>query len=125
VGDVDNAEGTGWQERGVREWLVGGLAARLGLVAEDAGVGADASFQPHGVGPDAPIEPHGVGPDTSFEQCGLDAVGALALAVDAGSACGVLLEPTAAWDHPTVGSLARHLAQERERSRAAHEAPAR
>ncbi|GGZ81895.1 acyl carrier protein [Streptomyces echinoruber] len=136
VDDVGGIEGTGWQERRVREWLAGRLAARLGLIAEDAGADPDTSFKPHGigpdtsfashgVGPDASFQPHGIGPDTSFEQCGLDAVGALALAVDAESACGVLLEPTAAWDHPTVGSLARHLAQEMERSRAAHEAPAR
>ncbi len=111
---MDDNEGTGWQERRVREWLAGKLAARLGLAAEDT----------DGAGPGASCGAYGIGPDTSFEQCGLDAVGALALAVDAESTCGVLLEPTVAWDHPTIGSLARHLAQETERSRAAHEAPA-
>ncbi|MDO0926661.1 acyl carrier protein [Streptomyces sp. TG1A-8] len=100
---VVDIEGTGWEERRLREWLTGRLAARLGLAAEEA---------------------RGIGPGTSFEQCGLDAVGALALAVDAESACGVLLEPTVAWDHPTVGSLARHLAREAERSRTARGEPA-
>ncbi|SEB31156.1 Phosphopantetheine attachment site [Streptomyces misionensis] len=55
----------------------------------------------------------------TFEENGLHALGAVALAAEAERACGTVLEPTAAWDHPTVGSLARHLAAERRRARLA------
>jgi acyl carrier protein len=47
-----------------------------------------------------------------FAEYGMDSVAALSLFGDIEDAFGMYLEPTVAWDHPTVESLARFLARE-------------
>ncbi|MHA6763582.1 acyl carrier protein [Streptacidiphilus sp. PAMC 29251] len=47
-----------------------------------------------------------------FAEYGMDSVAALSLFGDIEDAFGMYLEPTVAWDHPTVESLARFLALE-------------
>ncbi|GAA2598618.1 acyl carrier protein [Streptomyces axinellae] len=55
---------------------------------------------------------HGIDPRTPFAEYGLDSVAALSLYGDIEEEFALYLEPTVAWDHPTVEALARHLAQE-------------
>lgn len=47
--------------------------------------------------------------DVPFAEYGLDSVAALSLIGDIESEFGLYLEPTAAWDHPTVEALAGFL----------------
>ncbi|QMU78142.1 acyl carrier protein [Streptacidiphilus sp. PB12-B1b] len=47
-----------------------------------------------------------------FAEYGMDSVAALSLFGDIEEAFGMYLEPTVAWDHPTVEALARFLARE-------------
>ncbi|MFD9130088.1 acyl carrier protein [Kitasatospora sp. NPDC059571] len=47
-----------------------------------------------------------------FAEYGLDSVAALSLFGDLEDAFGLYLEPTVAWDHPTVEALARYLVTE-------------
>lgn len=79
----------------MRRWLTGLLGDRLGL------------------------DPEYIDAGRPFETYGIDPLAALALADELGHEVGALLEPTAVWDHPTVGSLAHHLAREVVRARAA------
>ncbi|WP_283464976.1 acyl carrier protein [Streptomyces sp. PH10-H1] len=51
-----------------------------------------------------------------FAEYGIDSVAALSIFGDIEDAFGLYLEPTVAWDHPTVQSLARYLASESARS---------
>lgn len=44
-----------------------------------------------------------------FAEYGLDSVAALSLFGDLEDTFGLYLEPTVAWDHPTVDALARYL----------------
>ncbi|MFF3323706.1 acyl carrier protein [Streptomyces sp. NPDC002889] len=53
-----------------------------------------------------------IGASTPFAECGMDSVAALSLCGDIEEEFGLFLEPTIAWDHPTAGELARHLAEE-------------
>ena len=55
---------------------------------------------------------HGIDPRTPFAEYGLDSVAALSLYGDIEEEFALYLEPTVAWDHPTVEALARHLAEE-------------
>ncbi|WP_443052871.1 acyl carrier protein [Streptomyces sp. NBC_01186] len=55
---------------------------------------------------------HGIDPRTPFAEYGLDSVAALSLYGDIEEEFGLCLEPTVAWDHPTVEALARHLTAE-------------
>ncbi|MGW6980813.1 acyl carrier protein [Streptomyces sp. NPDC054932] len=45
-------------------------------------------------------------------EIGLDSVYALTLCGDVEDRFGLLVEPTLAWDHPTVDALTAHLAEE-------------
>jgi acyl carrier protein len=49
-----------------------------------------------------------------FAEYGLDSVAALSLFGDIEDRFGLYLEPTVAWDYPTVDALARHLVTEVE-----------
>jgi acyl carrier protein len=53
-----------------------------------------------------------IDPSAPFAEYGMDSVAALSLFGDIEDAFGMYLEPTVAWDHPTVESLARFLALE-------------
>ncbi|WP_347178615.1 acyl carrier protein [Streptomyces iconiensis] len=75
-------------ERGFRDWL----AARLSEFLQR---------------PVAEIDPR-----TPFAEYGLDSVAALSLYGDIEDEFELYLEPTVAWDHPTVEDLARYLARE-------------
>ncbi|MEU3838583.1 acyl carrier protein [Streptomyces sp. NPDC028635] len=44
-----------------------------------------------------------------FSEHGLDSLAAFGLCGDIEEEYGVVLEPTAAWDHPTVAALSRHV----------------
>ncbi|OII64917.1 polyketide synthase [Streptomyces sp. CC53] len=57
-------------------------------------------------------QPAEIDPDTPLAEYGLDSVAALSLCGDIEDDFDVLVEPTAAWDHPTVHALAAHLAEE-------------
>ncbi|MER5885435.1 acyl carrier protein [Streptomyces sp. NPDC001941] len=72
-------------EAEVRLWLVSRLAARLGRPARD------------------------LDPALPFSEQGLDSLAAIELCGDVEDRYGVALEQTAAWDHPTVDALSRHL----------------
>ena len=50
-----------------------------------------------------------VGTDVTLQTLGLDSVHAMALCVDIEDRWGVLVEPTLAWDHPTIDAIAAHL----------------
>jgi len=53
--------------------------------------------------------PTEIDPAVPLAEYGLDSVAALSLCGDVEDAFEVLIEPTAAWDYPTVRSLAGHL----------------
>ncbi|MFI8852405.1 acyl carrier protein [Streptomyces sp. 891-h] len=75
-------------EREFTRWLTARLAEFLGRPAED------------------------IDPRTPFAEYGLDSVAALSLYGDIEDEFALFLEPTVAWDHPTVEALARCLAEE-------------
>ncbi|WP_086823764.1 acyl carrier protein [Allokutzneria sp. NRRL B-24872] len=50
-----------------------------------------------------------IGTDVRLQALGLDSVHAMALCVDIEDRWGVLVEPTLAWDHPTIDAIAAHL----------------
>ncbi|MDN3022224.1 acyl carrier protein [Streptomyces sp. S.PB5] len=53
--------------------------------------------------------PSEIDPAVPLAQYGLDSVAALSLCGDVEDAFGVQIDPTAAWDYPTVRALAGHL----------------
>jgi acyl carrier protein len=57
-----------------------------------------------------------IGTEVPFAEYGLDSVAALSLFGDIEDEFGFYLEPTVAWDHPTVSALARFLAAESART---------
>ncbi|WP_274563279.1 acyl carrier protein [Streptomyces spiramyceticus] len=59
--------------------------------------------------------PEDIGTQTELVDLGLDSVYALTLCGDVEDRFGLALEPTMAWDHPTVDALTAHLAQELSR----------
>ncbi|MFE9392207.1 acyl carrier protein [Streptomyces sp. NPDC006784] len=75
-------------EREFARWLTDRLAEFLGRPAED------------------------IDPRTPFAEYGLDSVAALSLYGDIEDEFALFMEPTVAWDHPTVEALARCLADE-------------
>lgn len=77
-----------WGERRFQDWLAARLGEFLQRPAED------------------------IDPRTPFAEYGLDSVAALSLYGDIEEEFELYLEPTVAWDHPTVEALARHLADE-------------
>ncbi|AQZ67813.1 Acyl carrier protein [[Actinomadura] parvosata subsp. kistnae] len=54
-------------------------------------------------------EPAEIDPDVKLVEIGLDSVFAMSLSGDIEDEFGVLVEPTVAWDHPTVNALAGYL----------------
>ncbi|MFE9564789.1 acyl carrier protein [Streptomyces sp. NPDC006487] len=56
--------------------------------------------------------PQDVDTATALIELGLDSVYALTLCGDVEDRFGLVVEPTMAWDHPTVDALTAHLAQE-------------
>ncbi|MCQ4084289.1 acyl carrier protein [Streptomyces sp. RB6PN25] len=80
--------GTSPQEREFRSWLLERLGQYLRRSVEEIDTGVP------------------------FAEYGLDSVAALSLFGDIEDDFGLYLEPTVAWDYPTVDSLARHLAAE-------------
>ncbi|MBB1253130.1 acyl carrier protein [Streptomyces alkaliterrae] len=50
-----------------------------------------------------------VDPDVPLAELGLDSVYVLSLCGDVEDHYGLVVEPTVAWDHPTVDALAKHL----------------
>lgn len=55
-----------------------------------------------------------------FTEYGLDSLDAVSFAADLERFCGVYLDPTAVWDHPTVHSLGGLVAREVCRARHRH-----
>ncbi|WP_328870173.1 acyl carrier protein [Streptomyces sp. NBC_00287] len=53
--------------------------------------------------------PSEIDPAVPLAQYGLDSIAALSLCGDVEDAFGVPVDPTAAWDYPTVQALAGHL----------------
>jgi acyl carrier protein len=56
------------------------------------------------------VDPATVRPDSPLADLGLDSVFALTLCGDVEDEFGVDVDPTIAWDHPTLGALAAELA---------------
>ncbi|MBB2740608.1 UNVERIFIED_ORG: acyl carrier protein [Microbispora rosea subsp. rosea] len=54
--------------------------------------------------------PAEIDPTVKLRTYGLDSIHALSLCVDVEEAVGLLVEPTLAWDHPTIDDIAAHLA---------------
>ncbi|MEU3529448.1 acyl carrier protein [Streptomyces sp. NPDC038707] len=55
--------------------------------------------------------PQEIDPSVPLAEYGLDSVAALSLCGDIEEDYDLILEPTVAWDYPTVQALATHLAQ--------------
>lgn len=72
----------------LRAWLVDAVAGYLGLL------------------------PSQVGTDVKLRSLGLDSVHAMGLCVDIEERWGVLVEPTLAWDFPTIDAIVAHLGPE-------------
>lgn len=58
------------------------------------------------------LNPEDIEEGTVFADVGVDSVGAVILAGDLESYIGRSMDETLLWDFPTVGQLARHLAEE-------------
>ncbi|PSL43668.1 acyl carrier protein [Saccharothrix carnea] len=56
-----------------------------------------------------------VGTGVTLRSLGLDSVHAMALCVDIEDRWGVLVEPTLAWDFPTIDAIVTHLAPQIDR----------
>ncbi|RFU41881.1 acyl carrier protein [Actinomadura logoneensis] len=54
-------------------------------------------------------EPAEIDPSANLTSYGLDSVYALSLCGDIEDRLGLVLEPTVAWDHPTIEALAAHV----------------
>lgn len=57
-------------------------------------------------------EPADIDPDVPLAEYGLDSVAALSLCGDIEDDFGLEMEPTIAWDYPTVQALVGHLMEE-------------
>ncbi|MFJ8791278.1 acyl carrier protein [Streptomyces sp. NPDC102462] len=57
-------------------------------------------------------QPADIDPDVPLAEYGLDSVAALSLCGDIEDDFDVVMEPTVAWDYPTVHALAGHLLAE-------------
>ncbi|MCS7476804.1 acyl carrier protein [Umezawaea endophytica] len=55
------------------------------------------------------LPPSRVGTDVKLRSLGLDSAHAMGLCVDVEERWGVLVEPTLAWDFPTIDAIAAHL----------------
>lgn len=72
----------------IREWLVDRVAYYLELTPADIDAGVE------------------------LAELGLDSVYALTLCGDVEDRFGLVVEPTMAWDHPTIDAITAHLAAE-------------
>ncbi|MGA4848560.1 acyl carrier protein [Streptomyces sp. G5(2025)] len=64
------------------------------------------------------MSPDDLDPDSPLAELGLDSVYALALCGDVEDAFGITVEPTLAWDHPTVTALAGGILDDLHRAKA-------
>ncbi|WNV85570.1 acyl carrier protein [Umezawaea sp. Da 62-37] len=55
------------------------------------------------------LPPSRVGTGVKLRSIGLDSLHAMGLCVDIEESWGVLVEPTLAWDFPTIDAIAAHL----------------
>ncbi|WP_228644446.1 acyl carrier protein [Microtetraspora sp. AC03309] len=55
--------------------------------------------------------PAEIDPTVKLRTYGLDSIHALSLCVDVEETVGLLVEPTLAWDHPTIDAIAAHLTE--------------
>ncbi|WP_433496449.1 acyl carrier protein [Sphaerimonospora sp. CA-214678] len=69
------------------------------------------------------LAPAEIDPTVRLRTYGLDSVHALSLCVEIEEAVGLLVEPTLAWDHPTIDAMAAHLTGLLSRRRAGGERP--
>jgi acyl carrier protein len=60
------------------------------------------------------LPPSQVGTDVKLRSLGLDSVHAMGLCVDIEERWGLLVEPTLAWDHPTIDAIVAHLSGQAE-----------
>lgn len=58
------------------------------------------------------VDPREIDPQRPFAELGVDSVAAVELSGDLEAFLGTKVAPTVVWDHPTIRSLARHLAGE-------------
>ncbi|MFI9076356.1 acyl carrier protein [Streptomyces sioyaensis] len=63
------------------------------------------------------LAPGQLDPDSPLAEIGLDSVYALALCGDVEDAFGISVEPTLAWDHPTVTALAKGILDDVNRAK--------
>jgi acyl carrier protein len=61
--------------------------------------------------------PAAIETDKTFGDYGLDSAFALNLCTDLETELGILVEPTIAWDYPTIHAIAGHLAESTGRIR--------
>lgn len=57
-------------------------------------------------------QPADIDPDVPLAEYGLDSIAALSLCGDIEDEFDLVIEPTAAWDYPTIHALAGHLVEE-------------
>ena len=57
-------------------------------------------------------EPAAIATDAAIGDYGLDSVFALSLCADLEYELGIVVEPTIAWDYPTIEAIATHLTEE-------------
>ena len=55
--------------------------------------------------------PAEIDPTVKLRDYGLNSIHALGLCVDIEETVGLLVEPTLAWDHPTIDTIAAHLTE--------------
>jgi acyl carrier protein len=61
--------------------------------------------------------PAAIETDKAFGDYGLDSAFALSLCTDLEAELGILVDPTIAWDYPTIDDIAGHLAEHTGRIR--------
>ncbi|WP_285705460.1 acyl carrier protein [Microtetraspora sp. NBRC 16547] len=57
------------------------------------------------------LPPAEIDPRVKLRTYGLESIHALSLCVDVEEAIGLLVEPTLAWDYPTIDAIADHLTE--------------
>ncbi|MBB5957317.1 acyl carrier protein [Saccharothrix tamanrassetensis] len=62
------------------------------------------------------LPPSQVGTEVALRSLGFDSVHAMGLCVDIEERWGVLVEPTLAWDFPTIDTIVTHLAPQIDRT---------
>jgi len=62
------------------------------------------------------LPPSQVGTEVKLRSLGLDSVHAIGLCVDIEERWGILVEPTLAWDFPTIDTIVAHLGGQIDRT---------